>query len=281
MSAAPTGLARCRPALGTLVRVALRDDLPHDALLAAIDAAFAAIEAVERAMSFHRMDSDLSRLNAAPAGATLALDPGLVEVLRFSRELHELSDGVFDPGVADRLVAWDVLPRRTAARAPVAGSATSIRDVEILDAGHVRVLRATCLDLGGIAKGFAVDRAIEALRAHGIAQADVDAGGDLRVLGAPRPVHVRLARDPARPHLLGELGDGAIATSSAAATADDDGRAPSAFVDARSRARVVDERSFSVLASTCIAADALTKVLAIAGALPAGAARWRAQGVVL
>ncbi|HEX7689059.1 MAG TPA: FAD:protein FMN transferase, partial [Burkholderiaceae bacterium] len=190
MSAAPTGLARCRPALGTLVHVALRDDLPHDALLAAVDAAFAAIEAVERAMSFHRPDSDLSRLNAAPAGATLALDPGLVEVLRFSAELHALSDGVFDPGVADRLVAWDVLPRPAAAHPPLAGRATSIRDIEIVDARHVRVLRATCLDLGGVAKGFAVDRTIEALRAHGIAQADVNAGGDLRVLGEPRPVHV-------------------------------------------------------------------------------------------
>jgi thiamine biosynthesis lipoprotein len=274
------GLARCRPALGTLVEVALRDALPHEALLAAVEAAFAAVAAVERAMSFHRADSDLARLNAAPAGAILAVDAGLVEVLRFARELHDLSDGVFDPGVAERLVAWEILPRPPSARGAADG-ATSIRDVEPLDDTHVRVRRPTCLDLGGIAKGYAVDRAIEALQARGIAQADVNAGGDLRVLGAPRPVHVRLAGEPGGLHLLGELGDGAIATSSAAVAAQDDGRAPSALVDARTRARVVDRRSFSVLAGRCIAADGLTKVLAVTGALPAGAARWDARAVVL
>jgi len=267
-----TGFVRCRPALGTTVQVAVRDALPHAALLAAAEAAFAAVEAVERAMSFHRADSDLSRLNAAPAGALLAVDAGLVDVLRLARELHAMSDGVFDPGVGERLVAWDLLPARRAA------PGASILDVEIVDATHVRVLRPTCLDLGGIAKGHAVDRAIAALRDAGITQADVEAGGDLRVLGDARPVHVRLPGAQARLHLLGELGDGAIATS---APDLQEGRAPSAFVDARTRTRVRDGRSFSVLAANCAVADALTKVLAIAGRLPAGAARWNAQGVVL
>ena len=271
-----TGFVRCRPALGTTVQVAVRDALPHDTLLAAAEAAFAAVEAVERAMSFHRADSDLSRLNAAPAGTLLAVDAGLVDVLRLARELHAMSDGVFDPGVAERLVAWGVLPARPAA------PGASILDVEIVDASHVRVLRPTCLDLGGIAKGHAVDRAIEALRAAGITQADVSAGGDLRILGDARPVHVRLAADPTCLHLLGELGDGAIATSAPAPHAGHaDGRTSSAFVHALTRERVSDARSFSVLADTCAAADALTKVLAIAGHLPAGAARWHAQAVVL
>lgn len=276
-----TGLARCRPLLGTYVQVALRDALPEAALQAAADAAFAAIEDVERTMSFHRPDSDLSRLNGARAGAVVALAPGLVEVLRFAAELHRLSDGVFDPGVADTLVEWSLLPRHdTGCAVP---RHASIGDLEFLDTTHVRLRAPTCIDLGGIAKGHAVDRAIEALAAAGLAQAEVNAGGDLRILGDARPVHVRSPGDPRVLQPLGELGDGALATSATyfSAVAPDVG-ARSALVDARTRTPLADRRSFSVVAPTCIAADALTKVLAITGALPAECARrWDARGIIL
>ncbi|MET0382676.1 MAG: FAD:protein FMN transferase [Burkholderiaceae bacterium] len=276
-----TGIARCRPGLGTYVRIEIRDAMPPDRLFACMEAAFEAIAEVEGAMSFHRPGSDLSRLNAAPPDATLQVHRGLVEVLRFSGQLHEMTDGAFDPGVASRLVEWELLPRPSAAGAALATDA-SIRDLECIDDTHVRVRRATCIDLGGVAKGYAVDRAIEALRARGATQADVNAGGDLRVLGEPRPVHVRTVGPPSALRRLGDLGDGAVATSAfeELRARPAGSRARSTVVDARTRSPVLDRRSFTVIASECMAADALTKVLAITGRLPAEAARWQAQGLV-
>src|SRR5258708_22076766 len=74
------------------------------------------------------------------------------------------------------------------------------------------------LDLGGIAKGFAVDRAVAVLRRHGIRAAVVNAGGDLRAIGPAVPIHLRDPVDPSVVRFAGMLQDGAIATSSAATT---------------------------------------------------------------
>ncbi len=254
-------------------------DAPAIAAIAAIDAAFTAVARVDALMSFHRPTSDLSRLNRAAAGERLVLDPWTVEVLALAAELHHATGGLFDCAVGAELIAAGLLPGDR----PAAGSG-SIADLEIVDATQVRVLRPMCLDLGGIAKGAAVDRAIAALRMHGVVQASVDAGGDLRVLGPEaEPVRLRSPTDRARTVEIGTLADGAIATSSGGFVGDRrDRRWRSPLIDPRSREAVVDRRSFSVLADRCAVADGLTKALAVTGQLPAAClARYGATALVL
>ena len=256
--------------MGTFVEIAIggRDaSLDDHARNVAMRAAFDAVGRVASSMSFHDPASDLSRLNAAPPGVAVRVDPWMLDVLAEARRLFDASAGLFDPTIGADLVARGVLPRhRDAATVDDA----TFDDIALLDDGRVMRRRAVCLDLGGIAKGAAVDRAIDALRDHGVRSAVVNAGGDLRVLGPDAvPIHVhdveRGRRMPA-----GLLAEGAFATSSAyRPRADAPAQSPSAIVDPRRR-RVVDARQvWSVVAPTCVLADALTKVVAVAGALAA------------
>src|SRR4029077_2892855 len=122
------------------------------------------------------------------------------------------SDGAFDPTIAPVLAGWGLLPR-LAGRAGRERRATW-RDIKIGPGGAVRFRAPLHLDLGGIAKGFAVDQAVESLRSHGVITALVNAGGDLRALG--RRAWPVMVRHPARPgEAAAELSlcNAAVATS--------------------------------------------------------------------
>ena len=248
-SSRPAPVERAKALLGTYVSVrAVAADAA--AANAAIDAAFAEIEAVHRLMSFHEADSDLSRLNRAAPGEAIVVDARTAAVLAFALELAEQSGGVFDPTVAGRLVACGALPRPPGATDPDPGASWR---VIALEDETVRLTRPVWLDLGGVAKGFAVDRAIEVLVAHGATEGCVNAGGDLRVFG-PEPTLIELrAGDPDNVPVL-ELNQGAAASSGG-------GRLSGAHVDGRSRTPIDPARFACVTAPTCMAADALTKVV--------------------
>jgi len=132
--------------------------------LGAIDAAFAAFERV--ACLLHPVSGhDVRLLSQARIGEPVRLDPWSYEVLRVCRELHVASGGVFDP----------CLPREPG----------RMSEIDLSREGRAAKGAALAIDLGGIAKGFAVDRAIDALRRHGCVAGLVNAGGDLRVFGSP------------------------------------------------------------------------------------------------
>jgi thiamine biosynthesis lipoprotein len=130
------------------------------------------------------------------------------------------------------------------------------------------------VDLGGIAKGYAVDCAVDALRGHGITSGRVNAGGDLRVFGAiPRRIHLR---DPTNPGALipfADIASGALATSAAYFSRSVwRGRTISPVIDGLRRRPTIPFFSASVAAPTCMLADALTKLVLLRGP--------RAQGLV-
>jgi hypothetical protein len=124
---------------------------------------------------------------------------------------------------------------------------------------HVRFRRPVTIDLGGIAKGFAVDRAVEALQKAGAISGIVNAGGDLRVFGEhAQEVQIRHPLYPGRTAGMVRLRDRALATSARYF-------APALF-DGRSRQPLPDEISVTVAARDCLTADALTKIaLALRG----------------
>lgn len=255
-------MRRCRPALGTFVEVAILDDAADVDRAAAFDAAFAAIARVGSRMSYHDPGSDLSSINRDGHRRAVAVDPWTFDLLVAARELFRRSGGAFDCTVAPLLVERGVLPPTPVDVDPEATFADVLLDD---DARTVRCRVPLAIDLGGIAKGFAVDRAIEALAAHGVASAVVEAGGDLRVLGSRAvPVHVR--DGSAAPAFAGMLADGACATSRRGLDAGGAGRAPALLVDARARRVVAGRGICSVVAPTCLVADALTKVAASLGA---------------
>ena len=241
--------------LGTTVavRVARADEVAGHA---AIDAAFREIAEVHRLMSFHDASSDLSRLNRLGGKETVRLDARTAEVLALALELAEQSKGAFDPCVGARAVADGELPPPPGA--PVADPLGTWRDVR-LDGCGAHFTRPVWLDFGGIAKGYAVDRAIKRLQAFGVDQACINAGGDLRVMGREGEF-VRLRAGAADTLPLVEITDGALASSGA-------GDASMArHYDGATGDQILLGQFVSVAAPTCVVADALTKVVLARGA---------------
>lgn len=245
-------ITRCRPLLGTYVEVTVPDGAEP-----ALDDAFAAMEHVNARMSFHAQDSDLARLRAAPAGAHVHLDAETVHVLRLARTLYLESGGMFEVCCGRALVRAGFLPRTGIAR--LTDHPGTSADIAILSDTCVRVKRRVLVDLGGIAKGHAVDRAVETLQAAGVTEGLVNAGGDLRAFG-PRdwPVGLREADGDVR--FMVPARDCAIASSANLGNRRRHrGIEHSPHVGPGGRSLLAPGR-ISVVAPTCIVADALTKV---------------------
>jgi thiamine biosynthesis lipoprotein len=248
-------IRRARPLLGTLVEIRAAADQ------AAVTQAFEAVAQTHALMSFQDPASELSRLNSEAWREPVQVHPWTWRVLVAARWLHAHSEGAFDCTVRDdtdvRMGALELLPRRM-----------------------VRFRQRLRLDLSGIAKGFAVDRALDRLRRNG-PSAVVNAGGDLRVFG---PAEEAIAvRDPDRPQelrALGTLSNGAFATS-APYYSEHDGNW--SVRDPQHGASPRRYRSVSVLAPTCLRADALTKVVWVRGVEAARPllTRLRAETIVL
>jgi FAD:protein FMN transferase len=242
-------IARARPWLGTVVSIRARG-AARDALLAAIEDAFGEIAAIHARMSFHDADSDLSRLHRAQ-GTPVAVDARTFEAIREALALANASDGVFDPAIGAELVESGRLPRPE--RSENVDRSASWRDIELLDGHRVRLRRPLWIDLGGIAKGYAADRALAVMRRAGVASATVNAGGDIARFGdTPETIAIDPGFDATTAAL--EVHDAAVATSSTAAR-------ERSHWHARRRRAVTARRSVTVAASSCCLADALTKIV--------------------
>ncbi len=221
----------------------------------AIDAAFEEVATIHRLMSFHEAASDVSRLNTHGPHGPVAVHPWTRDVLRWSLVFSALSEGCFDISIAAELVDWHLLP---APPAPACRPQGTWRDIEVRSDGKVRFHRPLWIDLGGIAKGYAVDRATECLRRQGALLSVVNAGGDIRVSGAhtePIGLGLDMKQQPSANAVpLIELSDGSIASSSGAA-----------HVDGVRRTPTVADRFVSVIAEQCVVADALTKIVMAKG----------------
>jgi len=253
-------IRRMRPLLGTFVEIAVEEG-SSDAGEEAIAASFRAIEKIQSLLSFHDSHSELSLLNRAAYRSAVSVHPWTWRVLGMCRRLHMASRGIFDPSVALRLVENGLLP------API-GSGDSpehsacFSDVEMTGGRKIRFLKPLWLDLGGIAKGFAVDVAILTLRAHGVRQAHVNAGGDMRAMGGkPIPVWLRDPDMPSRTVPVGMLHNAACATSGGYFNAQHGWAIMTPQTSEQPRVS-----SVTVLARRCMVADALTKIVALMGA---------------
>jgi thiamine biosynthesis lipoprotein len=258
-------IRRCRPLLGTFVEMTATH---ADAAQAqtAINAAFAAVERVQQLMSFHDPQSEVSQLNRLAVSRPVCVSDWTYEVLGAARGFHDRTGGVFDIAVAPELMRWGLLPRHSFYRSRVNHDGRT-SDLTLLPGRMVRFLRPMQIDLGGIAKGFAMDQAVNALRANGVATGLVNAGGDLRCFGEQEQrVWVRHPRAAEALLPLPTLKNTALATSANSYQRRcRSGRPICAQVHGRTRRPCLRSFSVSVSARTCLIADALTKVVLALG----------------
>ena len=256
----PPSIERARALLGTVVAVRVRGALPR-AAHRAIDRAFAAICEIHRLMSFQEAASDVSRLNREAAHAPVAVDPHTFRVVAWAVRMAQLSQGLFDPSIGSTLVAAGMLASPAGATFP--GCDANFRDIELRGARRVFFKRPLWIDLGGIAKGYAVDRAVAALHACGISSACVNAGGDMRTVGPQAErVTIRTAEAPLDALPILEIRGAALATSCGAGSSRlHAGRTVSCHVSPQTRQTLDQRTTVSVLAGRCVIADALTKIV--------------------
>ncbi len=258
---------RAKPLLGTFVEITL-SAMQEDEFLRLTDLAFAPIADVHFAMSFHEPRSDLMRLASAPAGEVCAVSAHTWEVLRTALDIEAASDGIFNVTVAPALVARGLLPSPGGTQSPLATSLAA--GIELLDTNHVRIRQPVWIDLGGIAKGYAVDVAVEALQREGVAECVVNAGGDLRVTGdAPHQLAIRHPASPTQSIHVATLQNLAAATSGGyfqPPCANGNEKAPQHATIIGPARRDTAFASATVIAPSCAIADALTKVVWLIGA---------------
>lgn len=262
---------RARPLLGTLVEITARGASECE-VMRGIDRGFAAITRVHRLMSFHERHSNVGRLNRHAWRAAIRVHPWTWSVLQAAQRLASRSRGLFDVTIAQELVRLNYLPRSNGQR-PHRNA--TWRDMALLPGHRVRFRRPLNIDLGGIAKGYAVDQAVAAMRRSGVSSGLVNAGGDLRSFGSVvRRIHLR---HPAHPDALIpciDLSSGALATSASYfARRSWRGRSVSPMIDAVRRRAIDATFSATVVAPTCMLADALTKLLLLRGERASGTIR--------
>ncbi len=205
---------RARPLLGTFVEIASAGAARGDTACA-IEAAFDAVADVHRLMSFHDPDSDVSRLNREAPVRDVAVHPWTYRVLETAIALQRKSGGTFDVAVAPALQKLGRLPRHAGETELAVVARHDFDAIELQHDCRVRFRdRSVRIDLGGVAKGFAVDRAVEVLRARGQWHGVVNAGGDLAAFG-PRQqaIHIRDPREPRRSLCQVVIADTALASS--------------------------------------------------------------------
>ena len=243
-----------------------------------LEAAFAEVARLEAILSDYDPGSEVSRLSArAPTTTSVPVSPDLWRVLDRAVAVRDATDGGFDPTVGPLVTLWrrarrsETMPpadKLAAARAAV-GADTLRLD---RDRHSVALLRPGMrLDFGGIGMGYAVDRALDVLAAHGVAAALIDASGDVGASAAPpgEPgwrIAIRSRVPGAEPPPPLVLVHAAVTTSGDAFQGVEiDGVRYSHIVDPRSGLGVVGPSAVTVIARDCTTADALATAANVLG----------------
>ena len=259
-SSHPRPIERARPLLGTVTRIRCRGGTWHSANRS-IDAAFREIALVHALMSFHEPGSDVSRLNAHAAAEPIRVHAHTFAVLRTALEIARASDGVFDITIADRMVTRGLLPIPTSKHRP--DGRGSWQHIELIEPDQVAFHMPLWIDLGGIAKGYAVDLALATVSGDSTVAWCINAGGDIRVAGpgAERIGLRNLAFEGDLWPVL-ELENGSLASSGGI---DELQTRAGSHVHGRHRGPVGSDRFAAVVAESCTIADAMTKLVLAEG----------------
>ena len=247
--------------------------LPLEQVREAVEAALARVIAQ---MSHWEPTSDISRFNRAPAGSRHELPQEFAEVMACAFHWARASAGAIDPTVGPLVACWGFGPEAEENGVPASEVLAAVRArtgwqrLEFDEANNALLQPGgVTLDLSGIAKGFAVDHGVEALRGLGLTNLLFEIGGELRGVGRRpdgRPWQVLVDGDSAHPQRIA-LADMAIATSGDRwHRREHEGRRWSHTVDPRNGEPVAHAlASVTVLHAHCMQADTLATVLTVLG----------------
>ncbi len=242
----------------------------------AMDAAFAAISQVNNLMSLHLRRSEVSQLNRS-AGSECHISRQTSSVLSQALEVSEMTSGAFDVTAGPLIRLWKegIETRRLPGGEQIAAAKKLVGYRRLTLGPNSAKLAAPgmSVDLGGIAKGYAVDKAVGALRASGIKSALVDAGGDGYALGKQpdgRPWRIAVQDPNRRPG--GQLPELLLLSDTAYATSGDyqqyveiDGLRYAHIIDPRTGQPARVAASVTVIAPNCTTADALATAISVLG----------------
>jgi len=263
--------------MGTKWHIALYAD-DESAANRAFQLAWQEIHAIDKCLTNYSSDSELNKFcNTGPHSDFVEVSEHLWTVLQASNKLSVESNGYFDVTVGPISKLWRKARRDTALpdaeKLATARQLVDYRFVEFGEERNTRISKANIkIDLGGIAKGYAVDRAVVALREAGIVSALVNGGGDLAALGGQWKANrwtegwcVKLAgvesNDPERSFALTNC---ALATSGDAwQYLEIDGMRYSHIIDPKTGLGSTERRTVSVIAPSCMQADALASALTL------------------
>ena len=261
--------------MGTSVRVDAYGGTLDDRRAAA-EEAFSAIAEVDRLMSDYRADSELTSVNNNAARAAVPVSAPLLAVLQAAQRISQASDGAFDVTVGPLVKLWGFKDKR-----PHLPTSQELADVRGLvnfhnlaiddSAATVRFLRpGVQIDLGGIAKGFAVELAAGALQRRGLSGV-IDAGGNQFMVGMPpgkQQWTIGISHPDAKDRLIGavDLEGGALSTSSDASNfLTVNGQTYGHLLDPRLLRPSTASLSVTIVSPDGTLADALSKAVFVLG----------------
>jgi FAD:protein FMN transferase len=260
------------------IKVPLVPGLDEDRAKGAIDKAFGEIERVESVFSVYRNRSEASRINSLKAGQKLAVSAEMFHLIQACVRYSEITEGAFDITVKPLMDLWNNCKRegRLPSRTELNSALEKVgwRQI-VLDKNKKTVSfrrEGMALDFGGVAKGYASDRAARVLKMSGIRSAVIDCGGDVFCLGRsskwhPWTVGIRHPREKGK--LISEI----PVENEAVDTSGDyenyfilEGKRYSHIIDPRSGYPVGDTTaSATVIAKDATSADALATGLCVLG----------------
>lgn len=266
-------LCRNQPLLGTFVEIDISADVPDQDLIAFSNLAFAEIRRIQGLMSFHEGTSELSAINGNAHKAAMELSPDMAFVIDFALQLSRATTGAYDIAIGHELMHRGGLP----ALFPHSEAGTYL-DIQF-DGATLSFRRRLALDLGGIAKGYAVDKAFETVlaAAPNLQQLTINAGGDMRIYNwQEQTAQIRLPSKRKRDFVPVPMRASALATSAPLFA----GKG-SLIVHRQSRQLEQSGDSVTVFAPTCMVADALTKVVFLSDDAAAIVRRFGAEALRL
>jgi len=239
-----------------------------------IDAVMAEMHRIDDLMSHYKPESQLSKINQHGTEAPVVVDKELFDLIKLSTHYSEITDGAFDITYASvgYLYNYPEHKRPTEEQIKAALPAVNWRNMKFDDANHSVFFehKGMRIDLGGIGKGYAVDRGIEILQKNGIEHAVVTAGGDTRIIGDRMGrdwlVAIRHPDDPTKVVTRIPLSNAAVSTSGDYERFfDENGVRYHHIIDPKTGHSASKVRSATIIGPTATQTDGMSKTAFVLG----------------
>lgn len=245
-----------RPCMGTALELTV-EHRSEPRARALLEQGFGEAARLESILSNWRPDTELSRFNARAGTGAVPVSPELAEALLLSTRMHELTDGAFDVTLGPVIL---LLRKRIHDRARLAEAHRLVDGRGLSVRGHHAALvrKGMAVDLGGIGKGFAVDRIRDLLVRGGARSGFIDFGQSSQAAFGPKARIIGVRSLTGKPATRLELKDAALSTS-------DSGLSPSSILDPRTGDRVPARRQATVTGPSAAVTEGWTKPLIVLG----------------